>query len=143
MNRIVQWTVGRLSGLLLVAAGAAKLARLDAWRIVAELGWPWLPRPLLLALPWFEVALGLLLLGGAWKRETLATAAATFGAFTLLVAWRTANGEGPCGCLPGGPELPSFIHLTLTMSLAAGCGIAAARFESGNSTRVAFVRGLS
>ena len=86
-----------LLGAAFVLAGASKLAAGPAWPVqAAGLGAPaWSVRPL----PWIELALGAVLIGGPVRRITGAIALALLLAFSWLVLRRLREGRHPpCAC---------------------------------------------
>ena len=85
-----------LVGLVLLAAGALK-ARDRSWPDAARrFG---LPRPAAMALPWFEVVMGALLVAQFGGRATALAALVLLVTFTVVVAQRVArHDDAPCAC---------------------------------------------
>jgi uncharacterized membrane protein YphA (DoxX/SURF4 family) len=83
-------------GLVLLAAGALKGGS-RTW--VQEAGALGAPRPVALALPWVEVALGALLVADVGGRTTSLAALVLLVGFTVLVAGQVLRGRRvPCAC---------------------------------------------
>ena len=102
LAKVVEWCCRLFVGGLFVIAGYAKLASrfefelaiesyqlLPVWGVIAVAS----------ALPWFEVALGMLILRG-WKMHWFSTAAtALLGFFLVTMAITFLRGvEATCGC---------------------------------------------
>lgn len=99
---LLAYTCRFLLGLVLAAAGVAKIANVADFR-EAVTNYRLLPQPLVrpvaAALPFVEMAAGGLLLVGAVPRIVAATAATLLTAFTLAVAVNLARGRVlDCGC---------------------------------------------
>ena len=82
---------------VLLIAGVSKLAQASQWRAqAAGLG---VPRPIALVVPFFEVGLGACLLVQLQRHLMAWLALALFGAFSVLLALRLAQGKRPpCAC---------------------------------------------
>ena len=97
-------------GLVLVAAGALKLANRDWTAQAVGFG---TPRWLAPVVPWVEIVLGALLVPGVGMPVTAFLAAVLLAVFTVLVAIRVAQGStAPCACfgsLSADPVGPSTV----------------------------------
>jgi uncharacterized membrane protein YphA (DoxX/SURF4 family) len=103
-----------LVGLVLLAAGALK-ARDRSWPDTAQrFG---LPRPAAVALPWFEVAIGALLVAQFGGRMTALAALVLLVAFTAAVVRRVAHhDDAPCACF-GSLTTAPVTHRTVARNL--------------------------
>ena len=86
-----------LLGLVMCGAGGSKIAMGDRWPIEAQaLGTP--PR-IAVVVPWFEIALGALLIVQVSPVIVGSIAAATLVIFSLLILRRLQQGDHPvCAC---------------------------------------------
>jgi uncharacterized membrane protein YphA (DoxX/SURF4 family) len=84
-------------GAVLLLSGAAKLAAGPRWVAQAQaLGAPASAVPVV---PWLEVALGALLVGGVYRTVVALAAAALLVVFTVLLVVRLVQGlRPPCAC---------------------------------------------
>ena len=93
--------IGRIAaialGVMFVVSGGFKLADGPAWpKMAADLG---VARPLALALPWYEVVLGALLISGIISPWAEIAATVTLLAFTVVIVHRLLDGSRPpCAC---------------------------------------------
>jgi uncharacterized membrane protein YphA (DoxX/SURF4 family) len=93
--------IGGLAAVLLgaafVLAGGSKLAAGDAWRQQAgDMG---APRWTIAPLPWFELAVGALLIVQVWRRPVALVALCLLLAFTALILVNLRQGRRPpCAC---------------------------------------------
>jgi uncharacterized membrane protein YphA (DoxX/SURF4 family) len=117
-------------GGLLMFSGYLKINDLDSFiRALDAMQLPLLgSRPALMiqfaeSLPWFELGLGGLLIGGVAARASALLAGLLFLAFTAVLASLKAQGlEIDCGCL--GPLLAArigWLHVGLDLLLAGAC----------------------
>ena len=107
---IGRWA-GAALGLVFVVAGASKVASGPAWPAQAvELGAPRRVAPLV---PWWELAVGALLVAGTAWPWAAAAAAATLVVVTLLLARVVRSGAAPaCACFGAWSASPvSWRHL--------------------------------
>lgn len=115
-------------GLIFLIAGILKIAHpadLAAAITAYKLG---LPPPFVaivaVALPPFEILLGLYLASGWWPKVTSAVAVILLGLFTLAVASAVARGlQAPCGCFGPADSQPATwwtVARDTVMLLAAG-----------------------
>lgn len=124
MLAAAQYLLCVVAGLMFVAGGVAKLARLDRFREAVS-GYRLLPAPAepaaALALPVAELAAGLALLLPGWAAGPLA-GAALFALFAGAIAINLLRGrhDVDCGCNPGAPPQPITWRLVLrNLALAA------------------------
>lgn len=91
---------GAALGLVFLAAAATKLGDLEAWPAqAAALGAP--PR-LVPGVPWWELAVGALLVVGAARPWPAVAAGLTLIAFTVLIVRVLRRGQHPpCACFGG------------------------------------------
>jgi len=106
---------------LLIAARLA-LAAIFLWAAIAKLRDPWMIFAMELdqmhvlpgssvqivarTLPWFELALGILLIAGLWTRYTTSLATGILAAFlTVMVVLYARGFQGDCGCFGPGEQL--------------------------------------
>jgi hypothetical protein len=103
-----------LVGALLLAAAALKGHELATGPVVEQglLTSRWF---LTIAVE-FELALGLCLLGGLWKRAVRAVALACFVGFAGLTAYKTWHGDASCGCF-GRVSIPPQYTLVLDVAV--------------------------
>jgi uncharacterized membrane protein YphA (DoxX/SURF4 family) len=103
-------TVARLvvAGVLLVAGAlkvvepASSVTAVRAYQLLPE----WLVSPVGWGLPFLELALGLLLIGGLFTRAAALAAGVLFVLFIVAVASAAARGLSiDCGCFGGGGEV--------------------------------------
>ena len=93
--------IGRIAaialGVMFVVSGGFKIADGPAWpKMAADLG---VARPLALALPWYEVVLGALLISGIISPWAEIAATVTLLAFTVVIVHRLLDGSRPpCAC---------------------------------------------
>lgn len=92
------------------------------------------------ALPWMEILLGLALLLGFWKRETLLWSGVLLGGFTLLTAfawWRGLSID--CGCMNWASVHPALAILSTpggaTLRNVVLLGLAALAWGGSSKTR--------
>ncbi len=99
-------------GAIFIVAGALKIghaADLAAAITAYKLG---VPPPLVavaaVALPPFEILLGIYLVAGLWSKVTSSVAVMLLALFTLAVASAVARGlSAPCGCFGPGDSQPA------------------------------------
>jgi uncharacterized membrane protein YphA (DoxX/SURF4 family) len=96
---------GFVLGAVLLASGALKLAAGPRWAAQAEaMGAPAATVP---AVPWFELALGALLMAGVARPAVALLAAAMLVVFTVVLVLRLAEGRRvPCACFGGRSAKP-------------------------------------
>lgn len=84
-------------GLVFVVAGGSKVAAGPRWPAqAAGLG---VPRHVAVAVPWFELAVGALLVAGLARPWIAVIALASLLAFTAVLGWQLAHGRRPpCAC---------------------------------------------
>jgi hypothetical protein len=93
--------IGRIAaialGLMFVVSGGFKLADGPAWpKMAADLG---VSRPLAIAVPWYELVLGALLLTSLFSPWVELLAAVTLVVFTVVIVRRLLDGSRPpCAC---------------------------------------------
>ncbi len=114
-----------LLGVLLLVAGGLKIGH--APELAASIaGFRLLPAaivgPLALALPYFEVLLGIYLVAGLFTRVAAAVAAAQFAIYAAAIASAIVRHiAANCGCFgPGDVSLPDWPHVALDLALAGG-----------------------
>ena len=101
--------IGRLAelatGVMFLAAGGYKLADGPAWpKQAADMG---VPRWLALLVPWFELALGALLLTGLFSPWPAVAAVLTLLVFTVVIVNRLLDGtRPPCACFGARSKKP-------------------------------------
>ena len=75
---------------------------IDSYQLLPE----WAVLALARTLPWLELALGTLLIAGAWLRYTSIVATAILALFFSVMLWSYARGVGiDCGCFGVGEAL--------------------------------------
>ena len=84
-------------GIVFVVAGASKVARGREWPVqAADLG---APRPVALAVPWWEIVVGALLVAGLGSPWAALAALVTLIGFTLAIVVQLRRGRHPqCAC---------------------------------------------
>ena len=101
--------IGRIAaialGVMFVVSGGFKLADGPAWpKMAADLG---VSRPLALAVPWYEVVLGALLISGLISPWAEIAATVTLLAFTVVIVRRLLDGSRPpCACFGSRSKKP-------------------------------------
>ncbi len=101
--------IGRIAsiglGVMFVVSGGFKLADGPAWpKMAADLG---VSRPLALAVPWYEVVLGALLISGIISPWAEIAATVTLLAFTVVIVHRLLDGSRPpCACFGSRSKRP-------------------------------------
>ncbi len=106
-----------LTGIAFVVAGGSKLAAGDDWpRQARGLGAPGWSIPIV---PWFELALGAVLITQLARRPAALVAIATLVVFSALIARRLAEGaHPPCACFGRWSSQPlSWRHLARNAGL--------------------------
>jgi len=103
--RIVLGCIFILAGLLKIGHPADLAAAITAYKLG-------LPPPLVaiiaVALPPFEILLGIYLVAGWWPKVSSIVAAALLAGFTVAVASTVARGlAAPCGCFGPGDSQPA------------------------------------
>lgn len=110
MRRAIRACLRVLLGAVFVYAAYTKLRQpwllfalsIDSYQLLPEWGVLAVAR----TLPWFELALGLLLIAGVWLRYVSAAAALVLAGFFAVMAVSYANGAGiDCGCFGVGEAL--------------------------------------
>lgn len=114
----------RVVGAALFAAGALKLGGATAFA-EAIANYRLLPAAanqiLGVALPWWEISTGVLLLLGLWPRAASILAAGLFGAFFVATASALARGlDVACGCFGTGAVAPAAFTLAMDALGLAG-----------------------
>jgi uncharacterized membrane protein YphA (DoxX/SURF4 family) len=117
-------------GAVLVYAAYTKLRHswllfalsIDSYQLLPEWGVLALAR----TLPWLELALGLLLIGGVWLRYASITATLLLTLFFSVMVWSYAHGAGiDCGCFGVGEALSlTTLARDATLLLAGGALVA-------------------
>lgn len=112
-SRVERWSQHILRlvlGLIFVYAAYRKLtepwivfaAAVDSYSIVPSFWAPWIAR----TLPWFEGALGMMLIAGVALRASAVASAALLAGFFILMAYSYAIGKTiNCGCFGSGDML--------------------------------------
>ena len=101
--------IGRIAsiglGVMFVVSGGFKLADGPAWpRMAADLG---VARPLAIAVPWYEIVLGALLIAGIVSPWAEIAATVTLLAFTVVIILRLRDGSRPpCACFGSRSKRP-------------------------------------
>ena len=122
--------LGRLAaaivGAVLCWAGASKLAGRVAW--AASAARQGLARPLIVALPWGELALGAVLVGARPMVWSLAAATVLLLVFTAYLVVQIGRGsKEPCACFGNGVSRPPrWIDVLRNTALIAALFLAAA-----------------
>lgn len=125
---LVKTVLSVVLGVVFVLAGASKIARGREWPVqAAAMG---TPKPVALAVPWWELLVGALLVTGLLSPWPSFAAALTLVAFTALLARRLSRGEHPpCACFGAWSTTPlGWHHVVRNLVLLA---IAAALIVSG------------
>lgn len=122
----------------LLIAGRFALAVVFLWAAIAKLRDPWMIFAMELdqmhvlpassvtfvarTLPWFELLLGLLMVGGVWMRYTATLSTAVLvGFFTLMIVLYVRGFQGDCGCFGPGEQLgPKTLARDFALVLLAG-----------------------
>ncbi len=113
-------------GLVFVVAGASKLARGREWPVqAAELG---APRRLAVAVPWWELCVGALLLTGLVEPWPALAALITLAGFTAAIVVQLRRGRHPqCACFGAWSTAPlGARHVWRNAALAVIAVLAAA-----------------
>lgn len=82
----------------------------------------------------FELALGLCLVGGVWKRQAWWVAVLSFAGFACIAAYKAWQGEASCGCF-GRAEIDPRYTLILDVTLLAALIAWRPRIEGPPMTR--------
>ncbi len=120
--------VGRIAsiglGVMFVVSGLYKLVDGPAWpRQAADMG---VRRPLALVVPWYEVALGVVLISTLSSPWAEIAAALTLAVFTVVIVQRLLDGSRPpCACFGSRSNRPLGLrHLARNVGLLAIAAIA-------------------
>lgn len=125
---IMRWLVGVV---LLTAAGMKGYELVTG--PVAENGLPTLRWFLIVAVE-VELALGLCLMGGVWKRQTWEAAVVSFAAFACITVYQAWQGGVSCGCFSRAEVDPRYT-LVLDLALLASVMAGRPRLETSPTRR--------
>ena len=112
-------------GAMFVASGVYKLADGPAWpQQAADMG---VSRPLALAVPWYELALGAALVSSLLSPWAEFVAVATLAVFTVVIVRRLLDGSRPpCACFGSRSKRPlGRRHVIRNLALLAVAVVAA------------------
>ncbi len=112
-------------GIVFVVAGASKVARGREWPVqAAELG---APHPVALAVPWWEMVVGALLVAGLGSPWAALAALVTLIVFTTAIAVQLRSGRHPqCACFGAWSTAPlGMRHVVRNAGFAALAVLAA------------------
>jgi uncharacterized membrane protein YphA (DoxX/SURF4 family) len=106
---------------------------IDAYRLLPE----WAVLVAARVLPWLELAVGLLLLGGAWLRWSSSVAALLLGAFFATMVAMYGKGAGiDCGCFGLGEAISPSTLVRDGLLLAAALALAVLAVRSPRAPAV-------
>jgi hypothetical protein len=111
-------------GVMFVVSGVYKLRDGPAWpKQAADMG---VRRPLALVVPWYEIALGAVLISGLLSPWAEILAALTLVAFTVVIVQRLLDGSRPpCACFGSRSNKPlGRRHLARNLCLLAVAAVA-------------------
>jgi uncharacterized membrane protein YphA (DoxX/SURF4 family) len=117
--RVVNVIASVALGIVFVVAGASKVAAGRAWPAqAAELG---VPRPIAVAVPWFEMTLGALVAVGLGQPWPAAVALLTLLVFSCVLVRTLRSGRRPpCACFGTWTAAPlRWAHVTRNSAFAA------------------------
>jgi hypothetical protein len=128
----------KVLGLLLLTAAVLKGHELLTVPVADKDLWSW--RPFLVFQVEFELALGIWLLSGLFKRLAWLAALTCFSLFCCITLYKGLTGAASCGCF-GRIHVNPWITL-IAVDLPAAIGLTLLRPRSALTSRLSFLRGI-